>query len=55
MAIPHKVKAQVDLQYQSPGKTTKLGMNGDTSADEHMAEVNDIVLAACRVATTEET
>ena len=25
----------------------KLGVNGDTSADEYMAEVNDIVLAAC--------
>jgi len=33
----------------------KLGVNGDTSADEYMAEVNDIVLAACQVATMEET
>jgi hypothetical protein len=32
----------------------KLGVNGDTSADEYMAEVNDIVLAACQVSTTEE-
>ena len=34
---------------------SKLESNGDISVDEYMTEVNDIVLAACHVATSEET
>jgi hypothetical protein len=33
----------------------KLTVNGNATADEYMTEVNDIVLAACEVAATEET
>ena len=33
----------------------KLGVNGDTSPDEYMAEVNDIVVAAYQVGILEET
>jgi len=32
----------------------KLGVNGDTTASEYMADVNEIVVASCQVATIEE-
>lgn len=33
----------------------KLGVNGDTSTNEYMDEVNEIVIAACQVAAMDET
>lgn len=41
--------------YTAALELAKLEGNGEISADEYMTEVNDIVLAACQVATSEET
>ena len=52
----HQTKGAVWYMVETAAfELAKLEGNGDISADEYMDEANNIILAACQVANTEET